>query len=408
MRGPGRPPLAVRDYSCVRKRSPWGTMARSISAKTPWAASARSAVRIAPARMRGACCAQSDTLQDGIAQAAGSHQRGDGRGAHGDDGAGADAAQDGRRREGELDAKEPGKAGQAQGFRRFGQGRGDGGEARASALHDGEQAVEEQRDRRGDDADAQRRDEQREERERGDGLKHPRRAEDQRGEASPARGQDAQRNAAEDARRQRRGHQLEVAKEGGGDDARHRRAHPVEGRCVRPEGIPQQGRGRVARAASSPGHGVVAARHGAAIDVAHQAKHGGEGRGRAGLEVQAIDDDGLIAREKAPVVVEDAQGEAIDLRIGGVGVDDVGASGRESLEGEVVLDAAHVCEGDAVAAAEPRPPVGPPEELVAEGAGQARAVGGLRQVGERAQRLALRDAAGDGERVGVLEPKRTR
>ena len=200
-------------------------------------------------------------------------------------------------------------------------------------------------------------------------------AEDERREPPPAARDDAERDADEDARRERREDELEVAHQVGEDGPRHRRPDAV---AARGASAPSEASSRAAAASRVVPPSVSAAFARAivgAVDPSDEALHRGEGGGSARLEIEAVDDDGLVARKEVQVVVEQAQGEAVDLGIGGVRVDDVRAPRGERLEGEVVVDAAHVGEVEAVARAKPRPSVGAAEELVAEAPRAARGAG---------------------------------
>ena len=77
--------------------------------------------------------------------------------------------------------------------------------------------------------------------------------------------------------------------------------------------------------------------------------------------------------------------------------------GGERLEGEVVLDPAHLGEVEPIARPQPGPSVGAPEELVAEDRAELVVP---RRVRDGPQPVAVRDRAADRQRIGVLEPER--
>ncbi len=110
----------------------------------------------------------------------------------------------------------------------------------------------------------------------------------------------------------------------------------------------------------------VGPRHDRLVDAALDASDGGERAGGAVLEIEPIEEHGVVAREKRAVVREEREGQLFDLRIGRVDIHDVDLPARHRLVRELVLQPANVVHREAVGLGEPGEAVRTSEELVGE------------------------------------------
>ena len=87
-------------------------------------------------------------------------------------------------------------------------------------------------------------------------------------------------------------------------------------------------------------------------------------RGARFGQVQAVEEDRIVAREEAPVVLQGHQPEPLDLRVRGVDVHHVDLARPDRLVGQVVLDGPDVAHPEPVVRRQPGPAVFPLQELV--------------------------------------------
>ena len=147
---------------------------------------------------------------------------------------------------------------------------------------------------------------------------------------------------------------------------------------------------------------LVEADHRRVVELSFETLERRDRRGRARREIRAIDQQRLVGREEAPVVLEHAELVGVDLGVGRVDVGDVGAAAGERAVGEVVVHAARVVV-QAVAGAQAGPAVGAVHHLVAEHESQL----GMRgEIGDAADAQRGGARLGHRQRVAVVEAER--
>ena len=110
--------------------------------------------------------------------------------------------------------------------------------------------------------------------------------------------------------------------------------------------------------------------------LANAALQRGECRQGVRGQGSAHQQHGVVAREEAAVVLQHAQAQATDLRIGAVHVDQVYLARRQGLVGQAMVQRRCVRDRQAIAALERAPAVGAYQEFVRETRPQPRCLGG--------------------------------
>ncbi len=210
----------------------------------------------------------------------------------------------------------------------------DTGQPGAGVAHDRQQRVEQKRYERGPSADrARERDEESEERKRRDRLDHTHRSENRLFRFRQLSRRDAERNTEHDARGKRREHEQQVlARET--QEIRTEQGAPKipPGGALRSAfGVDKGGRFREATAFDL-GRGVHAD-HTPLVDPAFERLERVPGFGKALRYLEPVEEHRLVARKVFPVVLQHAQGVALDLRVGGIDVHDVYPAGGDRLVG---------------------------------------------------------------------------
>jgi hypothetical protein len=144
--------------------------------------------------------------------------------------------------------------------------------------------------------------------------------------------------------------------------------------------------------------------HARRVDAAFQRRDGAPGHGCSLLEVEPVQQHCVVAREVVRVVLQDAQVQRLDLRVGRIDVHHLDATGGQRLVGDAVVDA-HRALRQPVVAREPRPAVGAADELVRQAQHQVRV---RRQVADARDGLAARGFIAHRQRIAVLEAQRHR
>ena len=265
-------------------------------------------------------------------------------------------------------------------------------------AHDGEKRIEEKRDQRRDHADgADQRDEKGEQRERRHRLDHSHGAKDRLRRARQLCRGDAEGNAHDDARRERHQHQNQVF---AGQAPEIRTEERGQEFALAGSRLTGEKRGGIHEAlAFELGRGVHAD-HLALVDAPLQLFECRECGGKAPRHLRAIEQHGVVARKKMPVVLEHAQPVALDLRVGRIDVHHLDAPGADGLVGEAVIEPRRRRLRQAVGALQSRPAVGAADELLR----QAELERGMaREVGELGDAQGLRALPAHRERIGVVE-----
>ena len=292
------------------------------------------------------------------------------------------------------------RAREPQRLRRLAQRARNRREAGVGVADDRKQAVEKQRCGRWPGADAEQRDHEDQQRQRGDRLDDADRGQHDLSQARTARHQDAERQRAEDGRQQRHGDQRQVLAR----PAPERRPARLFG-AGRPDAEPlgDEVRGDGPLRDLVELHAGVEAHHRGVVDLPGHPAQRRKGRWPARLGVAAVEQDRLVAREEPAIVGQHAQPIARDLGVGRIDVGHVERAGGKAADRQLVIEPLDLPVGERVARRQAGPAVAPAQELVAEVDAQLGVAG---EIGDRADAEARRRLLAHRERVAVVEPER--
>ena len=146
----------------------------------------------------------------------------------------------------------------------------------------------------------------------------------------------------------------------------------------------------------------VQADHLPLIDSPLEPEDGAHGPGRAFFQTGAVENNGVVDRKMAQIVLEDFQIVVGDVGVGRVEIDHLDAPAVERPVGEVVIEPADEPLGESVAVPEAGPPVAAVHEFVRESEFEVREPAEVRDGGDAEF---LGHLFFHAHRVGVVEPE---
>ncbi|EAU68684.1 hypothetical protein STIAU_6003 [Stigmatella aurantiaca DW4/3-1] len=306
---------------------------------------------------------QPDAREDGLPVAPRPDERPERRRPHVDDGGRLDARQKRRSGQGQFDAPQPRPGRQPQGLRGLAQIPGDPREPRRGVADDGQQSIQEQRHDGGPRSDAQQRNHEHQERQRGHRLDDARQPQHEPSQARPPRREHAQRHGHQDRGHEGHGHEKQVLPRPAPDPGDRPLGPdlPLHAQVAREELRGDAGLGNM----FEPG-ARVERHHFLFGELPLQPRQGREHAGRTHGPRLPVEQDGVIGGKMLQIVLQHAQAIRGDLRVGGVQVRHLEGPALERPVGEIMVQPPHLALGKLVALPQGGPTIRAVHELIAE------------------------------------------